>query len=612
MPPDAVYRERRDAFLAERDRCSERARRIGHARVISFLLAAALLILLPESGAAWPFLLAAAAALFIAFLGLVSHQNRLKQHHERLEKLAALNGEGVARLERRWEGLPEAVPDVESGASHPIAEDLDLFGRGSLFSLLSVVGAPGRETLAAWLLEPAPPGTIRRRQESVAELASEVELREEIAWNARSMPRGRPASLESFLAWAEGERWLRRRPGLLWTARLLPLLPLTLIGLNIAGVVSYLTWVFALAVTLTFSNAVCKNVHRVFDRAFSREGGFQEYAELIRLLEEREFESPLLAELRGRLTGREESAQTEMRRLHRLVSLSEMRFSMLYVAVQGLTLWDFHVLDRLEGWQLRAGRHVREWLGAVAEADALSALATLRFDNPGWAFPEIAQEGPPTLEASDLGHPLLRTSVRVANDVTIPPPGRFLFITGSNMSGKSTLLRAIGTNVVLAQAGAPVCASGMRLAPLSLATSMRVHDSLQAGLSHFMAELTRLKMIVEAARQGGDRVLLYLLDDILQGTNSAERRIAARKVIGHLLDARAIGCVTSHDLALADEGRLAAAGEAVHFTERIEEAPESPHISFDYRLRPGIATSRNALKLVELVGLSETERATGD
>jgi DNA mismatch repair ATPase MutS len=395
-------------------------------------------------------------------------------------------------------------------------------------------------------------------------------------------------------------------------ARLLPLLPLSLIALNVAGVVSYLTWVFAIIVTLTFSNAVGRTVHRVFDRAFSREGGFQEYAELIQLLERRDFGSPLLAELQRRLRGGEGSAQTEMRRLHRLVSLSEVRFSMLYVAIQGLTLWDFHVLDRLERWQLRAGRHAREWLGAVAEADALSALATLRFDNPDWAFPAIAEEGPPLLEASDLGHPLLRDGVRVVNDVTIPPPGRFLFITGSNMSGKSTLLRAIGTNVVLAQAGAPVCASAMRLPPLSLATSMRVHDSLQAGLSHFMAELTRLKMIVEAARQADARVLLYLLDDVLQGTNSAERRIAARKVVGHLLDAHAIGCVTSHDLALADEGRLAAAGEAVHFTERIEEGPEGAHISFDYRLRPGIATSRNALKLVELVGLSETERATGD
>jgi DNA mismatch repair ATPase MutS len=176
------------------------------------------------------------------------------------------------------------------------------------------------------------------------------------------------------------------------------------------------------------------------------------------------------------------------------------------------------------------------------------------------------------------------------------------------MSGKSTLLRAIGTNTVLARAGAPVCASSMHLPPLVLETSMRVHDSLQHGLSHFMAELTRLKGVVETARRvrrDGNGTLLYLLDDVLQGTNTAERRIAARKIIGHLLAEGAIGGVTSHDLALADTEELSAACEAVHFSEQIHESSDGPGISFDYRLRPGIATSKNALMLLQIVGLDD-------
>lgn len=606
--PETTYRRRQKAFLEERDHCASRLRRIGQGRLLTFLIGGGLLVWVPETGDAWPYVLAVTVAVFAGFLALVAYQRLVEARCENYQMLADLNAEGLARRQRDWDALPTETPEAPDETAHALAEDLDLFGHGSIFSLLSTVGAPGRQKLAGWLLEPADPQVIGRRQAAVAELAQDVELREAIAINGRKMRRERPASLASFIDWAESEPWLHRRPGLLWSARLLPLVPIALIALNIVGLVSYLTWVLALAGILAFSNQVAGKVHHIFDRAFAREGGFQEYAELIRLVEEADFSAPLLREIQARLAAEETRAHEEMERLHRLVSLSEVRLSMMYVALQALTLWDFHVLDRLEAWQLRSGRRVRNWLTAVAEADALAALATLSFDQPDWAFPEITRDGTAALEARDIGHPLLPDSVRVVNDITVPPPGRFLFITGSNMSGKSTLLRAIGTNVILAQAGGPVCASALRLPPVSLATSMRVHDSLQAGLSHFMAELQRLKAVVEAARRAEDRPLLYLLDDILQGTNSAERQIAARKVVQHLLEENAIGCVTSHDLALADEETLSTACDAVHFTESVEEGSAGPKITFDYRLQPGVATSRNALKLVELVGLGNSNR----
>lgn len=235
----------------------------------------------------------------------------------------------------------------------------------------------------------------------------------------------------------------------------------------------------------------------------------------------------------------------------------------------------------------------------------LTSLAAVAHDNPGWAYPDVAQ-GCPSFVAQQLGHPLLSDDVRVTNDVEIGPEGTFLLVSGSNMSGKSTLLRSVGVNVLLAQAGAPTCASMCRLPTLEVATSMRIGDSLAEGVSFYMAELKRLKQIVDLAdgRRGAETpALLYLLDEILLGTNSAERHIAVMRVIRHLLDAGAIGAVSTHDLELARSPELQAACRAVHFREQIVDRDGKSEMTFDYRMRPGVATTTNALKLLELVGL---------
>jgi DNA mismatch repair ATPase MutS len=544
----------------------------------------------------------------IAFVVLIVYDNGLKRHLNWYYELVKINDEGRSRLARDWEALPKP-DDIPADPDHPFADDLDLFGHASLFSLLGTVATPlGRDVLRRWLLEPANRQTILERQAAVAELAPPIDVREEITATGRTMPSAGAAALEGFLTWAEGDPWLRPRPYLAWAARLLSLAPAVLIILNVAGLVSWRAWVGAAILNIAFTFTAGTGVHRTFGRAFARENEFQGYARLLGAVAQSRFSCSALTNIQAELSQGHAAAQRQMKKLHRLLALAEVRYSMTYMPIQAFTLWDFHVLWRLERWQLTYGRHARRWLEALAEFDALAALAGLCYENPDWAFPQITDVQTPTLEATGLGHPLLPDGVRVVNDVKVGPPGSFLFVTGSNMSGKSTLLRAIGTNTVLARAGAPVCASSMRLPPLILETSMRVHDSLQQGLSHFMAELTRLKGVVEAARnvrRDGNGTLLYLLDDVLQGTNTAERRIAARKIIGHLLAEGAIGGVTSHDLALADTDELSAACDPVHFSERIHETAEGPSISFDYRLRPGIATSKNALKLLEIVGLDE-------
>jgi DNA mismatch repair ATPase MutS len=271
-----------------------------------------------------------------------------------------------------------------------------------------------------------------------------------------------------------------------------------------------------------------------------------------------------------------------------------------------VSLWDVHVLRSLERWQHAAGTEVRGWLEAVGEFEAIASLATLAHDHPDWTYPQLRADER-VYRATALGHPLLRDDVRVCNDVVVGPPGSFLLVTGSNMSGKSTLLRALGVNAVLAQAGAPVCARELSMPPLDVHTSIRVQDSLARGVSYFMAELERLKQIVDAADEAaraGDAMQLFLLDEILHGTNTAERRIAARRVIRHLVDTGGLGAVTTHDLELAEEPLLAPSAHLVHFRETFrEEENEESHLTFDYRLREGLATSTNALILMKLVGL---------
>ena len=249
-------------------------------------------------------------------------------------------------------------------------------------------------------------------------------------------------------------------------------------------------------------------------------------------------------------------------------------------------------------------------MSAVGQLEAISSLATLAHDHPDWALPVVAEADKPIVHAAGIGHPMLPDDVCVRNDVTIGPPGTFLLVTGSNMSGKSTLLRSLGVNIALAQAGGPVCAETFRLPPLKLATSMRISDSLSEGVSFFMAELKRLKQIVDQCREiesAREWTLMYLLDEILQGTNSAERHIAVSQVIKHLVRHRAIGAVSTHDLELASSPQIIDACQTVHFRETIDGQGAGREMKFDHRMRPGVTPTTNALKLLELVGLGEAE-----
>lgn len=549
-------------------------------------------------------LVAIAFAVVGAFIIVVVRHGRLKREEELLGELAALAESGPARVERRWGELrTEQLEPAD--ADHPYALDLDLTGPGSLSRLLPPLSpALGRPRLRAWLLDPAPPDEIVRRQEAIAELVEMRELRELLAVHAARSALG-SAHVRAFERWASEDGWWSTNASLVWITRILPVVT---VAFMIAG--PSMLWVLPVLAGAGLTLRFRERVTRELTRASAPVGVFRAYREMVKLIGDTRFGAARLRELQQVLSDGSMSADHAMRSLGRLADCAELRHSGLqYAIVQGLTLWDFHVLHLLERWRGRVGGRVPVWFAALGEIESLAALAMLAHDNPDWTFPRVDTEGASCLHGHSLGHPLIPASARVPNDVIVGPAGTFLFVTGSNMSGKSTLVRAVGINVVLAQAGSAVSATELVLPPVRLHTSMRVQDSLERGVSLFMAEVERLRRIVDAAAVAREprQMVLYLLDEILHGTNSAERTIAARGVLRRLVELGAIGAVTSHDLQLADSPALRDVAVRVHFREDVVDTPEGPRMHFDYRLRPGIATTRNALRLMAEMGLPVNE-----
>ena len=600
LSPAATYDARAATFHHQASALTARFNRVANLRLAAFVAAAA--AGLWGIVQALPVAVGGGLALALAFAALVRHHRRLERQRDRAATLAAINREARARLGRRWADVP-LRHTRQADPEHPYAADLDLFGPASLLHLLDTTRtAMGQATLAAWLLHGAPASVVLSRQQAVTELAAHLDFRQELEARgalddtARSDPK-------PLLAWAESTPSLRGRGRLLWAARVSPALLCAFALAQVLGLVPGPLWLPFLFVNAWLWQVMGKHAYATLERISALEGAFRQYAATFGLLATTSFEAPLLQRQLGTLTADGRSAYAEMRRLERITRLVLPRSAQVYWLVQPILLWDVHALAALESWQVRSGPYARAWLAALGELEALAALAALAHAHPEWAVPELDQTAA-RIEACEAGHPLLAPAVRVDNDLGLGPRGTFLLVTGSNMAGKSTFLRTIGTNVVLAQAGGPVCARSFRLPCLALCTSMRVVDSLERGVSTFLAEVLRLKHVVDTARdEPAERTVCYLLDEILQGTNTAERQIAARRVIHFLLARGAIGAVSTHDLTLADAPEFAATADRVHFSETLSDSPSGPAMTFDYRLQPGLATSTNALRLVALLGL---------
>jgi len=586
---DADYRARLEAR-----RASLAAHERAHAGFAYLRLAIAgsavvLLMVLGLGGLAW--LLVPVAA----FLAVAVVHGRLLDARDRCQRALRYYERALGRLAHQWIGHGEPGDRLRP-TDHLYANDLDIFGRGSLFELVATTRTrAGEDTLAAWLLAPAPPHEVVARQDAVSELIPRLDLREAMAVLGEDLRAGVDAA--GLRAWASAPRRLSGG-----AIRLVPAVAAVMVWtLMVAWALTGGRQVLLLAaVALAAGTAAVFRAHvlPVIHEVEEPTRDLELLTGVIRLIERESFTSPRLVELQRALTGGAHRASSEIWRLEQLAAMLASRDNVMFAIPAALTLWATQLAFAIEAWRRRSGSRVPGWLDAVGEFEALSALATFAAEHPDFVWPEFV-DGRPVLEATALAHPLLDDHA-VANDIAFGQDAPRLFIvSGSNMSGKSTFLRAVGVNVVLAQAGAPVRARALHLSPLAIGASIRIDDSLSDGRSRFFTEITRLKRVVDlaGARPGAT---IFLLDEILGGTNSHDRRHGAAALLSELVSREAIGLVTTHDLALGEIPEQPDSRAAnVHF----EDSFANGQLTFDYRLRPGIVRTSNAIPLMRAVGL---------
>ena len=593
MDPVSEYRKRLESWQAEHARNQVRHRQLGNARLASgvLLVLIAALSLGAERISPWWLLLPV-----VALAALMVIHDRVDGALRRAARAGAYYGRALGRLENRWIGTGSQGERFRD-ASHVFSDDVDLFGRGSLFELLSTARtARGERVLADWLLAPGERQEVAARQESVKELRSKVDLREEIALMGEDL---RAAVDDRKLGEWGNAPLVTFFPGARWVALALAIAAVATATTTLLDWTTLRPFLFVvlgeIIVTMATNSATARVVRDVANPAQE----LRLIALLLERLELEPFESPALAALRGRLLVDGKPATQQIQRLVRLVDRLDWARNLFFRPIAAALVWMPQFAIAIESWRIRYGPHVAGWVAAIGEFEAMGSLACFAYERPDAAFPELAESPEPLYEAEALAHPLIPKAAAVPNNVVLGGDTRLWIVSGSNMSGKSTLLRAVGLSVVLAWAGAPVTAGRLKLSRLHLGASTRTSDSVIDHRSRFYAEISRLKDIVDLARSG--RPLLFLLDELLSGTNSHDRRLGAQALLTGLLESGAIGLATTHDLALAEIAEhLSGRARNVHFEDQLEGG----EIRFDYRLRPGVVARGNALELMRAVGLN--------
>ena len=594
LPPNVnprdAYLQRQARFEAARAHYTSVDARLGTLR----LLAAALVILTIFLTATGPHISQFWLLLPIGiFAALVTYHVSIRRKRAHAERAVAYYASRLARIDDQWIGTGSHGERFDA-PHHVYAADLDLFGRGSLFELLSAARTRmGEDSLARWLLAPAAAETIRARQAAVADLRDRLQLREDFALEGASACVG--VQPDSLLAWAATNNELQGWH-LVALAVLLPMLA-------IAGVVIASVWgpispfLLVLAIEGLVLHKLRHEIRSVIQGTENAFEGLRLFAGLLTRIEHEPFTAPALRELVQKLSSHTLPASTTIRKLSTLVGFIEARRNILLALFQLPLLYPLITALAAERWRKAHGAAVAPWVEGLGEIEALLSVAAFAYEHPDDRFPELLA-GSAGFEAKSLGHPLIPAAQCIRNDVALCAETRVLLVSGSNMSGKSTLLRTVGINTVLAMMGAPVRAASLRLTPLQVGASIRINDSLHEGSSRFYAEIKRLKQLV--LLMDAPLPLLFLLDELLQGTNSKDRRIGAEGIVRAFMERGAIGLVSTHDLALTDfELPDSGALRNVHF----EDAIVGGKITFDFRLREGVVTRSNGIELMRSIGL---------
>ncbi len=537
------------------------------------------------------------------FIYLIVMNRKLKNLYKYVSNLKEVNDSSVMRLEGKWLDFEDKGLEFRD-ESHRFSYDLDIFGQGSLFQWInSGKTHMGRSRLANMLTDlPRNKDTIKRRQDAISELARKRWWRQRLQAEAKMISKD-DINKSDLINWATRRKDTFSKKNFIIRIRCLPIITISMMVLfyfffGMSGrVVLFLLVPQFLMIYLKYGKMT-----KEFDLVHKHHNSIKVYRRILKHFENTHFSSEYLNELKKKIeknTG--VTAIEELKRLETILSRTLNRNNMMFFPINVITLWDYQCMIDLERWKRQSGSSVGLWLEVVGEIEALSSLGTIGHDYPDWTIPIITKE-PSIVEAKSLGHPLL-TNKMVRNDITIKEPSRILLITGSNMSGKSTLLRTIGINLALAYSGAPVCGEYMKASILDIYTCMRISDNLEKGISSFYGELLRIKDIVEESKK--DKQVFFLLDEIFKGTNSYDRHIGAKTLIKQLYNKEAMGLVSTHDLELGDLERESNGNiKNYHFQEDYKDN----EIYFDYKLKPGVSTTRNALYLIKMIGIEVEEQ----
>lgn len=564
-------------------------------RLISFLAAVVLLWLLWPQGL--PVALAVFAIVFAGFLFIVSKDLTNKAAIDNSLLLLRINKEELSFLDHQYTGFPDG--SNLKPALHHYANDLDIFGRASLYQYINrTTSQQGNQLLATWLLTPASATVITKRQEAVKELTEEQEWRQQL--QAYGLSKQLTLKTEENIAsWLREEnRFINR---LHWKILrfLLPALSITCLALYLNDNIAEQSFYSLMLLFLAISLGISKKIMPAWTKLGKITAELETLSESISLVEKHSFESPLLQQLKKTFSpANGQTASSNIRALKKILDRLDYRLNpIVFIPLSIFLCWDLQQIFALENWKKKNQRQLSDWFASLAELEALSTAGNISFNHPEWCFAELAAEEA-IFKAAEMGHPLIPAGKRINNSFTTTGINKISLITGSNMAGKSTFLRSTGINIVLAMMGAPVCASSLTLSPVKVMSSMRISDNLEESTSTFYAELKKLKEVIEAVNKN-EKVFL-LLDEILRGTNSADRHAGSKALIKQLIQHKAVGMVATHDLELA-KLEIEYPGNIHNYHFDVQVANDE--LYFDYKLKEGVCQSMNASILMKKIGI---------
>jgi len=591
LPLD-VYKSREAEFSANAERLRKLSDRLSMARLAAF--AGGLVVfgaLLSFSVIAAVVTLAVALALFT---WLVMKYETTEKSRKRFLRLAEINSLELKCLDGDFSGFKTGEEYAER--DHPYSYDLDVFGKASLFQFLCrTTSRPASDRLAEYLKQPAAKEEILLRQKAVAELQPLTDWQQELM-TLGYLNAGAGNDPAPLLQWLGSDDLFRKTGREKIITGCLSLIAIAAVITVIAGLpAAILAPVFGVNFVFYFTRF--RKISKLQEKVSRSSDLLKAYSGIIKLLENRNFTSPLLQNLQSGFRD-EIAASDRIRQLSKLVGRLDYRLNVLVsVPLNLLFFTDIHFCLALERWKRDHASRIPGWFASMAEFEALASLANMAFNNPGWIYPQVTEDYF-VFRAEDMGHPLIPAVRRISNGFATEGAGKAIIVTGSNMSGKSTFLRTCGVNAVLAFAGAPVCASAFTVSLVRLHSSMRISDSLEENISSFYAELRRLRAIIAGAES--DPKVFLLLDEILRGTNSDDRYTGSVALIKQLTGYGAVAMVATHDLRLAGlEKELPQSIDNYHFDVKVNDE----ELFFDYRLTPGICSSFNASLLMKKMGI---------